>query len=212
MMRREVPTRTREAGSRAGDQIADMHIELAPSDHEEPTWEVRSPEAAGRKRRLDRRTRMILGVAAVLAVVVNAGAAWVYWRISDTEVAQPADGPPIELALRARSDLNNSLTRGTTGDLVVTVTNDNSFPIKITSVVGDGRIVANPEHARAGCAPTGVRLSRQQFEVVWEVDRNTIGAFNVPGGLTMRPDAKAACEHATFTVPVRVFGVRQESS
>jgi hypothetical protein len=214
MMRREVLTRLREAGGSNGrgyhgNRITDMHIELDPADHEEPTWEVRHPEVAGRKKRLDRRTRMILGIAAAAAVVVNAGAAWAYWQITGSKVAQTTDGPPVELALRARSDLNQALRPGATGDLIVTVTNDNSFPVKITSVVGGGTISADPEHAKAGCTATGVQLSRARFEVLWEVGRNTIGAFNVPGGLTMRPGAGKACEGATFTVPVRVSGVRR---
>jgi hypothetical protein len=187
-----------------------MHIELDPADHEEPTWEVRHPGAPARKKRLDRRTRMILGIAAAAAVVVNAGAAWAYWQITGSEVVHAADGPPIEMSLRARSDLNESLRPGATGNLIVTVTNDNSFPIKITSVTGGGPIVADAEHEQAGCKVTGVRLSRSDVKVLWEVGRNTIGAFNVPGGLSMSANSPAACRGATFTVPVRVSGVRRE--
>ncbi|MCY1140699.1 hypothetical protein OWR29_22100 [Actinoplanes sp. Pm04-4] len=217
MMRRDLLlTRLRESGGlndsgHEGNRITDMHIELDPADHEEPTWEVRHPGAPAPKKRLDRRTRMILGIASAAAVVVNAGAAWSYWQITRTEVTQPADGPPVELTLRARSDLNQALTPGATGDLIVTVTNDNSYPIKITSVTPAGTVVADPEHEKAGCKVTGVRLSRSSYDVLWQIDRNSIGAFNVPGGLTMRPGSAAACRGATFTVPLRVSGVRQES-
>jgi len=214
MMRRDVLTRLREGGGSTdrghdGNRIPDMRIELDPADHEEPTWEVRTP-AAGRKKRLDQRTRMILGVAAAAALMVNAGAAWAYWQITGSAVTQAADGPPVELTLRARSDLDKSLKRGSTGDLIVTVTNDNGFPIKITSVTGGGPITADVGHAEAGCKVTGVRLSRPRYDVLWDVGRNAIGAFNVPGGLTMRPGATRACEGATFTVPVRVSGVREK--
>jgi hypothetical protein len=215
MMRREVLTRLREGGGlygrgHDGDGVPDMHLELDPAEHEEPTWEVRQP-GTGPKKRLDRRTRMILGIAAALAIVVNAGAAWAYWQITGSEIA-PADGPPVELSLRARSDLNKPLKRGETGDLIVTVTNDNGFPIKITSVTGNGPIFADAEHGKRGCDATSVRLARPNFDVLWEVDRNAIGAFNIRGGLSMRADARKACEGAIFTVPVRVSGVQEESS
>ncbi|WP_236028727.1 hypothetical protein [Paractinoplanes lichenicola] len=187
-----------------------MHIELDPAEHEEPTWEVRRADP-GRKRRLDRRTRLILGIAAAAAVVVNASAAWAYWQITGSEVAA-ADGPPVELSLRARSDLNKPLQPGTTGDLVVTVTNDNGFPIRITSVSANGPVTADPEHERAGCDPATVRLAQPRFDVLWEVGRNAIGAFNVRGGLSMAAGAKKACDGAIFTVPVRVSGVQEESS
>lgn len=214
MMRREALTRLREGGglndlSHDGNGNTNMHIELDPADHEEPTWEVRHPQAPGR-RRLDRRTRMILGIAAILAVVVNAGAVLAYWQITDTEAVQAAAGPPVEMSLRARSDLNKALQPGGTGDLIVTVTNENDFPIRITSMTGGGQVVADPEHERAGCRASGVRLVDSTFDVRWEVDRNSIGVWNVPGGLTMRRGVDAACRGATFTVPVRVSGVRTD--
>ncbi|MET0417143.1 MAG: hypothetical protein ABW022_14090, partial [Actinoplanes sp.] len=127
-----------------------MHIELNPADHEEPTWEMRQPDQ-GKRRRLDRRTRAILTVAAVAAIVVNAGAAWVYWQVTGSETAQAGAGE-ISMALRARSDLDQPLRRGEKGDLIVTVTNDYDFPVRITALTpGTGNIVADDEHRDAGC-------------------------------------------------------------
>ncbi|MBU2671037.1 hypothetical protein KOI35_46825 [Actinoplanes bogorensis] len=216
MMRRDVLTQLREGGvlpvrDHHGTRMSDMHIELDPSEHEEPTWEVRRAPGPGKKKRLDRRTRLILGVAAAMAVVVNAGAAWAYWRITGSEVAA-SDGAPVELTLRARSDLNKPLTPGSNGDLVVTLTNDNGFPVKITSLTAGGVVTADDAHAQAGCKITGVQLSKPSFDVMWEVGANAIGAFKVRSGLTMRQGIAKACDGAVFTVPVRVHGVRQESS
>ena len=212
MPRREVLTQLREGGglygrSHDGNRIPDMHIELDTADHEEPTWEVRTPESARKQRRFNRRTRMILALAAVAAVVVNAGAAWSYWQITDSQVAPASNGQAVEMVLRARSDLTDPLRRGASGDLTVTITNDNDFPIRINSVTGAGSVVADEEHVRAGCTASGVRLSRPPYRVRWEVERNTIGAFTVRGGLLMRADARKACDGATFTVPLRVSGV-----
>ncbi|MEU4237995.1 hypothetical protein [Actinoplanes sp. NPDC026619] len=186
------------------------HIELSPADHEEPTWEVRPTEV--RRRRLDGRTRVILSIAAAAAVVVNAGAAWMYWQVTDSETGHANTGVAIELALRARSDLNRPLLRGQDGSLTVTVTNDTDHPIRITSVApGAGNIVADTEHRDAGCRETRVELTGGRFPVLWEVPRNTIGAFTIPAALTMRSDAAAACDGGTFTVPVQVSGVRLEA-
>jgi hypothetical protein len=186
------------------------HIELRPSDHEEPTWEVRPADK--RRRRLDGRTRAILSVAAAAAVVVNAGAAWMYWRFTGSETGHAASGATIELALRARSDLNRPLLRGQDGSLTVTVTNDYDFPIRITSVTaGSGNIVADTEHRDAGCRDTRVEITQTQFPVSWEVPRNTIGAFTIPKALTMRVDSNQACDGATFTVPIQAAGVRLKS-
>ncbi|GAA2614371.1 hypothetical protein [Paractinoplanes durhamensis] len=184
------------------------HIELRPSDHEEPTWEIRHPTEV-RRRRLDGRTRAILSAAAIIAVVVNAGAAWVYWRITGSETGHTSGGTAIVLALRARSDLNRPLTPGLNGNLTVTVTNDYDFPIRITAVTaGDGNIVADAEHRDAGCRDARVRFTRDRFLVSWEVPRNSIGAFTIPAALTMRADAAGACNGSMFTVPIQASGVR----
>jgi hypothetical protein len=184
----------------------DMHIELEPVDHEEPTWEVRLPGDT-RRRRLDGRTRVILTIAAAAAVVVNAGAAWVYWRITESATGRQNAGTAVELALRARSDLNRPLEPGGTGNLTVTVTNDYDFPVQITGISpGTGNVVADDEHRDAGCTFAGVEITRDRFDVQWDVQRNTIGAFTLPDALAMRANANPACRGAMFTVPVRASG------
>ncbi|MGX6602354.1 hypothetical protein ACWKSP_09505 [Micromonosporaceae bacterium Da 78-11] len=189
-----------------------MHIELDPTDHEEPTWEVRQP-GDNRRRRLTGRTRTILLAAAVAAIVANAGAAWAYWRITESDTGRAASGAVVELALRARTDLKNPLQPGSTGNLAVTVTNDYEFPIRITSVgPGPGNVVADEEHRDAGCTFAGVDFTESRFAVRWEVPRNTIGAFTVPNALVMRANANPACRGAMFTVPVEAGGVSQEES
>jgi len=193
-------------GKREHDDNKDIHIELAPADHEEPTWEVR-PAGQGRKRRIDRRTRTILSVAAAAAIVVNAGAAWAYWHITESKTGGRNTGTAVELALRARNDLNRPLTPGGSGNLTVTVANEYDFPIRITLVTpGAGNVVADDEHRDDGCTAPGVTMSRPRFDVSWSVPRNTVGAFTIPGGLTMSHSSQRACRGATYTVPVQVTG------
>lgn len=195
-----------------GGYGTDMQIELEPADHEEPTWEVHHPGDT-RRRRLTGRTKSILIVAGIAAVVVNAGAAWAYWRITGSATGSIPASAAVELTVRARSDLNRPLQPGHSGGMTVTVTNDYEFPIRITTVArGPGAIVADDEHRAAGCRFAGVEFAQRQFAVRWEVPRNTIGAFAVPKVLTMRADADPACAGAMFTVPIRVSGVRRDGS
>jgi hypothetical protein len=163
--------------------------------------------------RIDARTRSILASAAVAAIIVNAGAAWAYWHIVGSETTRANAGTAVELNLRGRSDLNKQLSPGRTGDLIVTVTNDNNFPIWITSVSGAaGNVVADDEHRDAGCVQTGVVLTKKAFEVNWDVARNNVAAFTVPDGLSMTSASDPACAGAVFVIPVRVGGVAGVSS
>ncbi|GAA2869392.1 hypothetical protein Acy02nite_41260 [Actinoplanes cyaneus] len=200
-MRRDVLT-----NSPHGAGQPEGRIELSAADHEEPTWEVRSP----RRRRFDRRSRTILGVAALAAILANAGAAWAYWKITQpSQVAGPAP-VTVDMVLRGRNDLSRTLRPGDTGKLLVTVNNDKNVPIRITSItMGPGNVVADPEHRDAGCAGPGVRMNRTVFPVSWEVARNTVGAFAVDGALTMPHGVPKACIGATFTVPLRADGVQR---
>ncbi len=198
-MRRDVLT-----NSQHGTGQPEGRIELDTADHEEPTWEMRSP----RKRRFDRRSRTILGFAAIAAILANAGAAWAYWKITQpSQVAGPAP-VTVDLLLPGRNDLNHPLRPGDTGKMLVTVTNDKNVPIRITSIrLGPGSVTADPEHRDAGCVEPGVRMSRPAFPVSWEVARNTVGAFAVDRALVMPHGMPKACAGATFTVPLRAEGV-----
>jgi hypothetical protein len=179
----------------------------APAPVGDPVYDPQVPKV---RRKLDRRTQWILAVAAAAAVVVNAGAAWSYWKVTKSATGGQAGGTAVELSLRARSDYNRPLTAGRTGNLTVTLTNDYDFPIQISRVRrGNGQVVADDEHSDAGCEPAGVSMSREEFDVTWSVPRNTIGAFTILDGLTMAADTKPECVGATFTLPVRVTGIRQ---
>jgi hypothetical protein len=197
----------RDAFGRRAPEPAPIEVTVEP-EYDEPTWEVRQPGSKD-KRRLDGRTRSILTMAATAAIVVNAGAAWVYWQVSTPGTSAGAAGSSIELELRGRSDLNLPLTPGSAGNMTVTLTNDNDFPIRITSVApGRGNIVADDEHRDKGCRDgTGVSMTKASFTVSWDVTRNTIGAFTIPDGLRMTAGANPACKGATFTIPVQVSGV-----
>lgn len=174
---------------------------------EEPTWEVYQPGLV--RRRLDRRTRSVLGAAVAAAIVANAGVAWAYLTVTGSR-SGAMSGSSVEMVLRARSDLDRPLAAGGTGNLTVTLTNDKDFPIKITSVApAAGNVVADSEHRDAGCTDaSGVRLSRRAFAVSWEVARNTIGAFTIPDGLVRSPVRNPHCDGATYSVPIRAVGIR----
>jgi hypothetical protein len=194
-------------GFTESDGRSPSHLELDPGDHEEPTWEVLHP---ARRRRFDKRARMILGAAAVAALLANAGAAWAYWRFnSPPSVQEWASGTAVEVSLTAISDPGRPLRPGIPGNLTVTVTNQHDVPVHITEILpAKERVVADDTHRDAGCAEPRVEFTQPSFMVSWEVPRNTVGAFILDGALSIRPGGSPACQGATFTVPVRAQAVR----
>ena len=162
----------------------------------------------GFRSRLDARTRSVLAGAAIAAVLVNAGAMWAYWRITGADAGPATAGTVVELHVGGRSDLNVPLVPGGTGNLIVTVTNDNDFPIRITSIApAAGTVTADEEHREKGCVNTGVVVAADAVAVRWDVARNIVAAFTVPHGLAMADPADPACRDAVFTVPVLATGL-----
>ena len=166
------------------------------------------PAATGaRPRRLDRRGRTVLAVAAAAALLVNSGVAWVYWRIGEGGGVAGAEST-VELKLRARSDESMPLRPGGAANLTVTVTNQHAFPVRIVALrQGAGQVTVDSRHRDAGCRATGVAVVADPMPVSWEVPRNAIGVFTVPDAVRMSTGSDPSCQGAVFTVPVRATGV-----
>ncbi|GAA2526448.1 hypothetical protein [Winogradskya humida] len=163
-------------------------------------------------RKLDRRGKVILGIAAAAAVLANAGVAWAYWSLEGAGSGVVVAGSAVALKLEAHSDDSRPLYPGGTANLTVTVANQNDFPIRITAITPDpAEIMADTDHRENGCLTTGVVVSADVLNVSWQVPKNTIGVFTVPNGLRMTNDSDSACQGATFTIPVRADGQSSES-
>jgi hypothetical protein len=164
-------------------------------------------------RKVNRRTKVILTVAAVAAVVVNAGVAWAYWRLTGSGTGIAKAGSAIELNVSGVSDDKKPLYPGGKSNLTVTIANDNSFPIKITTLSpGKGSTTADSEHRNAGCRTTGVVVSKDVHEVSWAVPKNTIGVFTLADAIEMSNASDTACQGATFTIPVQAAGTSSSDS
>ena len=188
----------------SAERGASAGISSSPASPGDPIPKARKM----RKGRLDRRGKMILGVAAATAVLANAGAAWAYWALQGDGDAVAVAGRAVELKLQGRSDDSKQLFPGGTSNLTVTVTNQNDFPVKITSLSpGSGTVTADAQHRSEGCRNTGVVVVQAVIDVSWQVPKNTIGVFTVANGLKMTNSSDSACQGATFTIPVRAVGV-----
>jgi hypothetical protein len=169
---------------------------------------ISRPGTGAVTRKLDTRTRVVLATAGLAAIAVNAGAAWCYWAVTSQPQAVPVAPAAVELTLRAHSDYSRPLAAGQTGNLTITLANDQAYPIAIDQVLReDIAAIADDRHRENGCDPTGVTLSKVAFVVDWSVPKNTIGAFTIPDGLRMAADAPAACRDATFILSIRVAGL-----
>ena len=92
---------------------------------------------------------------------------------------------------------------GPAGDVLIKVSNPNSYPVTVTGVSGNGTITADAGHA--GCTTTGVSFTDQTGLSI-SVPANGQTQATLSGAASMTNASMNACQGATFTIPVTISG------
>ena len=92
---------------------------------------------------------------------------------------------------------------GPAGDVLIRVSNPNSYPVTVTGVSGNGAITADAGHA--GCTTTGVSFTDQTGLSI-SVPANGQTTATLSGAASMSNASLNACQGATFTIPVTISG------
>ena len=92
---------------------------------------------------------------------------------------------------------------GPAGDVLIKISNPNSYPVTVTGVAGNGTITADAGHA--GCTTTGVSFTDQTGLSI-SVPANGQTQATLSGAASMTNASMNACQGATFTIPVTISG------
>jgi hypothetical protein len=151
-----------------------------------------------------KRTRYVLGVILLLAIV-GVGIGIAAWNVSGTGNGYAKAGSSSSLTLAdATAFTSADLYPGATGNLKLRVTNPNSFPVRITTVSGNGTITSDKG---AACdASTGVTFTNQTG-LALDLGAGATATLTVPSSVSMSNASDNSCQGAVFTVPVTVSGV-----
>jgi hypothetical protein len=143
--------------------------------------------------------------ATICAIVVAATSlattgAYAHWASSGTGTGVAAAGAlTVQVQALVGGDVNNgTLIPGGTADAIVKVHNPHSFSVTLTSVVGNGPIVAANL-----CTPTGVTFTNQTA-LSAPIGAGTTVLLHLPGTVSMNATSAAACQGTTFSIPVTV--------
>ena len=143
---------------------------------------------------------------AVVGAAVTASAVIAAWVTSGS-------GPGYAKALTATglalSDASASTTAdlypGATGSVQVKVTNPNSFPVRVTSVVKQASSAITSDKGAACNASTGVTFS-DQTGLSLDLAAGATTTFTLANAISMSNASDNSCQGAVFTVPVDVTG------
>jgi hypothetical protein len=151
-----------------------------------------------------RTSRRLVAAVALVALLAVAGIAVAAWTItgSGTGYAKAASGSPLTLG-DATAFTSADLYPGANGSVVLRVTNSNPFPVRITTVSGNGAITSN---AGAACtAATGVTFT-DQTGLTHDVAANSTATVTLAGAVSMSNSSDNSCQGAVFSIPVTVSG------
>ncbi|MGH9042582.1 MAG: hypothetical protein ACRDZ3_20400 [Acidimicrobiia bacterium] len=154
------------------------------------------------------RIRKSLVVLAITAVTMTvAGAAFAAWVAKGQGNGYTQATTAKDLTTLAAST-SAQLFPGATGDLFITVKNDNPYPVRVTDVETDGAITS--DKGSACDASTGVSFTDQHLQTL-NVPANGSASFQVTGAVAMSNASDNSCQGATFTVPTKLTGVSAAS-
>lgn len=145
------------------------------------------------------------GVVLGSAVVTNL--AFAAWNSTGTGSGSAAATTARALTTTAAST-TAQLFPGATGDLKITIKNDNAYPVRVTDVAGNGVITSDKG---AACdASTGVTFTDRHGQT-FDVPANGSATFTLTGAVQMSNASDNACQGAVFTIPVSLVGASAAS-
>ncbi len=109
---------------------------------------------------------------------------------------------PVTVAATVGGDSPSSLLQpGSSADVILRVTNDNAFAVRITDVTANGSISVSG--ASGSCAVPGVSFVDQTGLSVAVPASSTV-LVHLPGAASMSSSSPSGCQGATFSIPVAV--------
>ncbi len=154
--------------------------------------------------RFHRTGRKIIAGTLTTGVILTAGIAFAQWTAGGSGNGYAKAGTVGALTtVDASASTTAQLYPGGTGDVKITVSNPNAFPVTITGVSGNGTITSD---AGATCnSSTGVTFTNTTglSDVAAASTTTTITLANKAA---MSSSSANACQGAVFTIPVTLTG------
>jgi hypothetical protein len=150
-----------------------------------------------------RRIPKSLVVLTITGITLGAaGVAFAAWNAKGTGNGYAKATTAHDLTTLAATT-SAQLFPGATGDLFLTVKNDNPYPVRVTDVEGDGAITS--DKGPACDASTGVSFADRHLQSL-DIPANGSATFQLTGAVSMSNASDNSCQGATFTIPTRLTG------
>ena len=148
------------------------------------------------------RSYLLIMSAVGLIIGLGSGVAYAYFTSSGSGTGSASIGTlqPVTL-VSATVAPSTLLLPGGTGAVTLKVNNQNSFAVTVVSVTGTGGAIT--AIGDSGCTTTGVTFTNQT-SLNTSIPASATATIDLPGAASMSTASSAACQGATFSIPVTV--------
>lgn len=155
---------------------------------------------------MKRFSKRVLVMAATMSLAFVLSVAFAVWTATGTGSGQAkADNAKAITAVGAAVSTDLLYPGKTDGDVGITITNPNPYPVTINKVERNGAVTATPVAGRT-CTTTGVTFT-DQTALSLQLDEGETKTFTLQGSAAMDNTSDNGCQDATFTIPVTLTGV-----
>jgi hypothetical protein len=164
----------------------------------------------------NKRKQVVSLVVTVMALSA-VGLVYAAWTTSGSGSVYAKAGSSQSLTtVDASASTSATLYPGATGDVVLKVSNPNSYPIRVTGVALNGTNAdITPDSGHSGCTTTGVSFTGATG-LTLDVPAKSGGTngtaqHTLTGAASMSNASVDGCQGATFTIPVSLTGASNAS-
>ena len=149
------------------------------------------------------RLPIVVGLSGVLTLAIGGGAALAYWRTTGTGsgVASTGTAQAVTVQAVATGSPTVKLIPGASGDLLVQLSNPNTYSVTVTGISQNGSV--SPVGG-SGCtgANSGVTVPSLSGLTITVAAGTSV--VTIPTGASMSLASASACQGLVFNVPVNV--------
>jgi hypothetical protein len=150
--------------------------------------------------------RKVVFVLAAIVVLVLSSIVFAAWSTSGSGTGYAKAGTASALVIGdASASTTADLYPGATGSVKLMVTNNNSFPVRVTSVSKQAGAITSNKGAACD-ASTGVTFTNQTGQTL-DVAANATQTFTLANAVSMTNASDNTCQGAVFSIPVDVTGI-----
>jgi hypothetical protein len=154
-------------------------------------------------RTLSRPKQLIVGAVTIL-VMGAVGLVYAAWTTNGSGSGYAKAGSSQTLTtIDVSASTTATLYPSSDGDVMIKISNPNSYPVRVTDITGNGAVTADAGHT--GCVTTGVTFTNQTGKTI-DVAAGGSTQVTLTGAAHMSSSSDNGCQGATFTIPVSLTG------